>query len=72
MSTVMALLALVVLFGVNAKPPDHRAPSAPRNLTVTNVSPTSMTLNWDRSRDNVAVTGYEVYVNGVLVGTGGP
>jgi glucose/arabinose dehydrogenase len=39
---------------------DTIAPSAPGNLTVSNVSSTSVTLSWTASTDNVGVTSYEV------------
>ncbi len=43
---------------------DTAAPSAPTGVGATNVTPTSATINWTASTDNVGVTGYEVYVNG--------
>jgi|GEM_PF-2559793 len=50
-------------------PPDTTAPSIPDGLNASSVSTTSFTLNWSASTDNVAVTGYEVFRNGVSVGT---
>jgi chitodextrinase len=44
---------------------DTSPPSAPTNLAVSGVSPTGSTLSWPASTDNVAVTAYRVYVNGV-------
>ena len=38
----------------------------PTGLTVTSVTPTSLTLFWTGSLDNVGVVGYAVY-NGVVV-----
>ncbi len=43
---------------------DNEAPSAPTNLTVSNVSTTSVNLNWTASTDNIAVTYYKIYANG--------
>ncbi len=43
---------------------DTAAPSAPTGVGATNVTPTSATINWTASTDNVGVTGYEVYLNG--------
>ncbi|CAL2103192.1 conserved protein of unknown function precursor containing a type A C-terminal secretion signal. Putative extracellular ribonuclease [Tenacibaculum sp. 190130A14a] len=40
---------------------DTSAPSVPANLTVANVTTTSVDLNWTASTDNVGVTGYDVY-----------
>lgn len=42
---------------------DSEAPSAPANLTVTGVTSTSVALSWTASTDNVAVSGYDVYVD---------
>lgn len=47
-------------------PSDSIAPDAPANLRATNYSNTSFTLSWDAATDNVAVTGYDVYKDGVL------
>ena len=43
------------------------APSTPTGLAATSVSPAQVTLGWTASTDNVAVTGYRVYRNGVLL-----
>lgn len=38
-------------------------------LAVTNITRTSMQLNWPEATDNVAVEGYRIYVNGNLIDT---
>jgi len=43
-------------------------PTVPTGLTVSNLAATSFTLNWNASTDNIGVTQYEVYKNGVLYG----
>lgn len=43
---------------------DNEVPSTPE-ITSTNVTDSSITLNWSASQDNVGVTGYEVWLNGV-------
>lgn len=48
---------------------DTTAPSTPTNLTAAVVSSTQINLTWSASTDNVGVTGYEVYRNGVKAGT---
>jgi chitodextrinase len=48
---------------------DTEAPTAPTNLTSSNVTSSSATLSWTASTDNIGVTGYNVYQNGTLVGT---
>lgn len=45
---------------------DTQAPSIPANLTSPAKTSTSVQLSWTASTDNVGVTGYEVYRNGVL------
>ena len=48
---------------------DTQPPSIPTGLAATDISETSFTLSWNPSTDNVGVTGYEVYQNGVMVKT---
>ena len=48
---------------------DTQKPTAPTNLLSSNVSANSFTLNWTASTDNVGVTGYEVFRDGVSQGT---
>ena len=50
--------------GVVVTESDKTPPSAPGNLNVVTTSSTSVTLSWNNSTDNVAVTGYYIYVNG--------
>lgn len=45
---------------------DTEAPTAPGKPTATNICQTTLTLSWTASTDNVAVTGYEIYDDGVL------
>lgn len=48
---------------------DTEAPTAATNLTVTTTSSNSATLSWTAATDNVAVSGYDIYVNGVFKAT---
>jgi chitodextrinase len=48
---------------------DTTAPTAPLNLAVGAVSTSTVALAWTAATDNVAVTGYRVFRNGVQVGT---
>jgi acid phosphatase len=50
-------------------PPDTTPPSAPSGLAVTGTTPTSISLGWNPSTDDVGVTGYGIYVNGSSVGS---
>jgi chitodextrinase len=54
-------------------PPDNEPPTAPSNLTATDVGPNRVDLSWAASTDNQEVTGYEIFRDGALlieVGTG--
>jgi chitodextrinase len=43
---------------------DTTPPSPPTNFAASNVTKTDLTLTWNASSDNVAVSGYDVYRNG--------
>lgn len=45
--------------------PDATPPTIPLNVLVTAVSSSTVTLSWSPSSDNVGVTGYKVYVDGL-------
>jgi chitodextrinase len=47
--------------------PDTQPPTAPANLSALAVSATQVNLSWNASADNVGVTGYKVFVNGILL-----
>jgi hypothetical protein len=48
--------------------PDTQPPTVPTNLTAVAVFPSQIDLAWSASADNVAVTGYQIYRNGLSVG----
>ena len=48
---------------------DTSIPTVPQNLVATAVSASQINLTWTASTDAVAVTGYNVYRNGILLGT---
>ena len=48
---------------------DVTAPSVPTNLISSSITSTGFTLSWTASTDNVGVTGYEVFRDGVSCGT---
>ena len=48
---------------------DVEAPSVPTGLQVTGVSGNSISLTWNPSSDNVAVSGYKIFVDGNPNGT---
>lgn len=45
---------------------DTVAPTAATNLTVTGTTSSTVSLSWTASTDNVAVTSYDIYMNGSL------
>jgi len=49
--------------------PDTTPPSAPTNLTASNVTQSGATLGWIASTDNVGVSGYDLYRGGTKVAT---
>ncbi len=56
---------------VSARTLDLAAPSTPANLVVTGTTSVTASLSWSAATDNVAVTGYQVFRNGLLVTTTG-
>ena len=48
---------------------DTAAPSVPSGLAVSSLGQTSATFSWSASTDNVAVTGYRVFVNVSQIGS---
>ncbi|MEM6724805.1 MAG: S8 family serine peptidase [Bacteroidota bacterium] len=56
-------------FCIGGGGPDTSPPTQPTNLTVSNEQDTQVTLSWNASSDNIGVTGYEVSVDGNVLGT---
>lgn len=48
---------------------DTQAPTVPTNLSATAISSSQINLSWTASTDNVSVTGYRIFRDGVQVGT---
>src|SRR5688572_13282906 len=46
---------------------DTLSPSIPSNLLSSNITATSFTLSWAASNDNIGISGYDVYRNGVKI-----
>lgn len=56
-------------FNVTSNPLDTVAPTVPTNVAAAAKSDTGIMLSWTASTDNVAVTGYDVYRGGTLIGS---
>jgi chitodextrinase len=50
-------------------PVDTLAPTVPAGLTAQAISSSQINLTWSASTDNIGVTGYKIYRNGVLLTT---
>ncbi|HEY3766461.1 MAG TPA: alkaline phosphatase family protein [Gaiellales bacterium] len=50
---------------------DTQAPSVPQNVSALANGPTSVTVTWSPSSDNVGVTGYDIFRNGAKLKTVG-
>ena len=48
---------------------DSEAPTVPTNVSLSNITTTTIDTSWEASSDNVGVTKYEIYVDGSLNGT---
>ena len=47
---------------------DTEAPTTPTNVSLSNITTSTIDVTWTLSTDDVAVTKYEIYANGVLSG----
>jgi fibronectin type 3 domain-containing protein len=52
-----------------AGPADTNAPTAPTNLVATAPGASQVDLGWTAATDNIAVTGYRIYRDGVQIGS---
>jgi endonuclease I/chitodextrinase len=48
------------------KKTDVEAPTTPSNVTLSNINLNAIDISWTASTDNIGVTGYNIYVDGVL------
>lgn len=68
LALAFAIYAELLVEGGGEPGGDTEPPTAPAGLAVTATTSNSVSLSWSASTDNVAVTGYDVYRNGVLAG----
>ncbi|MFC0626277.1 discoidin domain-containing protein [Kribbella deserti] len=55
------------VYGVSGSTGDTQAPTVPTNLAAGAITGSSIALSWTASTDNVGVSGYDVFRNGVFV-----
>ena len=51
------------------RPADTTPPTVPTDVSATPIFPTVIHIDWNASTDNVGVAGYNVYRDGVFVGS---
>ena len=68
-TTAVSPLGASVSIQFGTPPGDTTPPSAPGSLTATATSSISVSLSWTAATDNVGVTGYRVFRDGVQIGT---
>ncbi len=62
---------LALASATTLSPPDTAKPSVPTDVTATPLAGDRVQINWSASSDNVGVAEYEVFRDGVSVGTAG-
>ena len=55
-----------IIWGGNSPILDTTIPTTPTNLVASIITTTSLQLNWTTSTDNVSVTSYDVFMNGIF------
>ncbi|MNQ09848.1 Chitinase A1 precursor [compost metagenome] len=65
--TMLNPYRVVQFIEYTGRPKDAVAPTPPTNLTVSNITNTSLKLNWTASTDEYGVTNYLVYKNDTLL-----
>ena len=69
LALLVTILCVVTTSSASASSRDRGGPSAPSALSVASSTGTGIKLVWAASQDNVAVTGYNVYVGRSKVGS---
>ena len=62
--TLLIIFSMLCHTSIASTAPDTQAPTAPKGLTATNKTHTSISLSWSDSYDNTNVKGYQVYRDG--------
>ncbi|MDA8686778.1 fibronectin type III domain-containing protein, partial [Robiginitalea sp.] len=61
----------ILIDGLSIRLAETEAPSSIIDLAASNITATTVDLNWSAATDNIAVVNYEIYQDGVLVGNSG-
>lgn len=67
--SIILLITVLTPWSMAAAAADTQAPTSPKDLEVTGKTPTSISLSWTGSRDNVKVKGYQIFKDGKKAGT---
>lgn len=68
-ATVIATTAAWNAVGVGPSSSDTIPPTIPLNLVGSNFTQYNIDLTWDASTDNIGVMGYNIYMEGSIIGT---
>ncbi|MEO8235328.1 MAG: endonuclease [Flavobacterium sp.] len=60
-----------LVWGAGSCPADTQSPTTPTTFTVTSVTSSTISLSWTASTDNIGVTNYDIYVDGVKYASSG-
>lgn len=66
--SIILLVIVLIPWSLAAAAADVQAPTAPKSLEVTGKAPTSISLSWTGSQDNVKVKGYQIFKDGKRAG----
>ncbi|SDW97227.1 Por secretion system C-terminal sorting domain-containing protein [Lutibacter oricola] len=58
-----------MIWSAFATTPDTEIPSTPTNLVASNITNTTVDLNWTASTDNISVSSYDIFIDGALYTT---
>lgn len=67
--SIILLIIVLTPWSIAAAAADAQAPTSPKDLKVTGKTPTSISLSWTGSQDNVKVKGYQIFKDGKRAGT---
>lgn len=66
---ILIMLSMLCQTVIASKAPDTKSPTAPKGLTVTDRTHTTISLSWTSSSDDTKVKGYQIYKDGKKITT---